>query len=608
MGSTEASRWGAAKILALALFSACFQTLALPQALNSSPESPRTCVASLRMAAAVKLKIKQHIAKTYATSDPEVNECVHAVDTLNKPGLADMLRDEVQRLQRLDPGNATLHRIPVANVPDLPSAQEPWTGFLAVWQLGLEAIKGRSKMIAVLEICFSILDTFYSDQRSPLNIHFEHPGTPVSDLSVVHVVGLARSLAMKIIWQAVVELKLDDGEMIAISDVLSSISIVSCVWEAARTDVEMRFLALRAKFQVSESMRPDVCQLYRTFMDALAKQGITEIGAGLKRLIEEFNSTASVAGHKISDLEKQVLLSLPAQSPGFLTALETHWNNFRTAESGVTMKFFGMDTFSQNVPPDARGIWSKILEPSPVKSFTTLRYLIGVFLRNNKVQRQAAKRTTKIQANKLRVQDPILAWQTSCLWIHFSDDVKKRVTDKDFINLERLFLTGCLDRELQEKCRLMDGDLCLDNFRFLQVYTGVAVAPEQLQDKEALAEEQQETAALNLFSVKLEREVKLWERYQQSFQEFNAGQKDAKSSFRREQDAKLKDWAKGYNQEVVEVDDVQLEYFRPVLSGGCRELHPEEVPLQGPARGGCCHAIHPKLQHRVGGCREQVAR
>ncbi|CAE7673217.1 unnamed protein product, partial [Symbiodinium sp. CCMP2592] len=175
-------------------------------------------------------------------------------------------------------------------------------------------------------------------------------------------------------------------------------------------------------------------------------------------------------------------------------------------------------------------------------SFTTLRYLIGVFLRNNKVQRQAAKKTTKIQANKLRVQDPILAWQTSCLWVHFSDDVKKRVTDKDFINLERLFLTGCLDRELQEKCRLMDGDLCLDNFRFLQVYTGVAVAPEQLQDKEALAEEQQETAALNLFSVKLEREVKLWERYQQSLQEFNAGQKDAKSSFRREQDAKLKDW------------------------------------------------------------------
>eukprot|EP00439_Symbiodinium_sp_Y106_P008804 s12812_g1.t1 len=229
------------------------------------------------MAAAVKQKIKQHIAKTYAASDPEVNECVHAVDTLNKPGLADMLRDGVQRLRRLDPGNATLHRIPVANVPDLPSAQEPWTGFLAVWQLGLEAIKGRSKMIAVLEICFSILDTFYSDQRSPLNIHFEHP--------------------------------------------------------------------------------------------------------------------------------------------------------------------------------------------------------------------------------------------------------------------------GCLDRELQEKCRLMDGDLCLDNFRFLQVYTGVAVAPEQLEDKEALAEEQQETAALNLFSVKLEREVKLWERYQQSFKEFNAGQKDAKSSFRREQDAKLKDWA-----------------------------------------------------------------
>ena len=493
-------------------------------------------------AAAVKQKIKQHIAKTYA-SDPEKNECCHCLDVFaGIPSLAILLRTEVGRLCQLQPSNPVLQRLPVTNVPALPTQQSLWTGTLAIWQLGLEAVKGRSKMVAILETSFSILDTFYADQRSPLNVHLESPGTPVSDFSVMHVVGFGRSLAMKVIWHAVVELKLSDTEMIAIADVLSSISFVTCVWEAAATDTDVRFLALRAKFQVSESMRPDVCQLYRTFMDALTKQGVSEISAGLKRLIEDFNSQASVAGHRISDLEKQVLLSLPRQSAGFVTALETHWNNFRTADSGVTMKFFGMETFSQSAPADAPGVWLKILDPTPAKSFMCLRYLICVFLRNNKLQRQTAKKTSKIQASKLRVQDPILAWRTSCLWVHFADDVKKRVTDADYKNLERLYLTGCLDKELQDKCKLMDEGICLNSFRFLQVYTGAEVAPEQLQDKETLAEEQQEKAALNLFTVKLDREVKQWERYQAATQEFNAVQKTAKGEHLRDQETRLKDW------------------------------------------------------------------
>ena len=494
------------------------------------------------MAAAVKLKIKQQIAKTYA-SDPEKNECKHCVDFFAaQPAFADALKNEVQRLRQLQPMHPTLQRVPEANAPAFPTPESPWTGFLAVWQLGLEAIKGRSKMVAILEIAFSILDSFYVDQRSPLNIQFGLPGSAVADLSVMHIVGLGRSLAMKVIWQAVLDLKLTDAEMIAIAHVLASISVVTCVWEAAQTDTDVRFLALRAKFQVSESMRPDVCQLYRTFMDALTKQNVSDISAGLKRLIDTFNSQASVAGHRVSELEKQVLLSLPRQSPGFVTDLETHWNNFRTAESGVTMKFFSMEVFSLNVPADVSGIWAKILEPSPEKAYVCLRYLISVFLRNNKQQRQTAKKSSKIQASKLRVQDPILAWKTCCLWTHFADSVKKRVADNDFVNLERLFLTGCLDKEMQEKCKLLDEGICLDNFRFLQVYTGVEVAPEQLQDKEMVAEEQQEKASLNLFSVKLEREVKQWERYQTSLQEFHAVQKAAKVEFLRTQETKLKDW------------------------------------------------------------------
>ena len=80
----------------------------------------------------------------------------------------------------------------------------------------------------------------------------------------------------------------------------------------------------------------------------------------LKVLMTEYNSKRSVASRKISDWEGMLMLPSPASK--FIDALEVHWNNYKTADSAIPMKVFGMNTFSADISEE-QNVWRKIFEP-----------------------------------------------------------------------------------------------------------------------------------------------------------------------------------------------------------------------------------------------------
>ena len=243
------------------------------------------------------------------------------------------------RLRRLDPGCGL-------EQTDVLVPMESYAGLVVTpWTLSFTSLRGKSKMVNVLELVYSFLDANgFQSQRSPLCVAFKAgcaPGNPAPEFSVVHLVGFGRSLAARVLLMeiSVLEPNLTDEQFLELGKLLQSLLRIHTVVEASHDDKHLRFSSLRSKLQVSESVRPDVLQLYHTFGEIVAKSG-QPLTQGLKALVQEFNKGSTVQGHRVSELETKVLLQLPLQTPGFHSKLQEHWQNFRLAESAVPMKFF----------------------------------------------------------------------------------------------------------------------------------------------------------------------------------------------------------------------------------------------------------------------------
>ena len=145
-----------------------------------------------------------------------------------------------------------------------------------------------------------------------------------------------------------------------------------------------RHRSLAAKFQISESARPDPIQIYRVLAESLAKAG-QDVCAGLPAKIKQYNSLTTVQSQNISDLGSRVICLRPLQTKKFVEILKYHWQNYKNAESAVPMKLFGRaGIFSADVPPEATGVWKNILKPSPEKNECFLMLLIGLFAKKLK--------------------------------------------------------------------------------------------------------------------------------------------------------------------------------------------------------------------------------
>ena len=265
------------------------------------------------------------------------------------------------------------------------------------WQLGFSdsaGFRGKPKQVSIVELAINFVEKSFQSVRQPLNVTFTSPNGPVGMFSMKHTVGFTRSLASKMVLEFWPEL--DQSQQRDLLDVFKSCVAIKVTWESA-TNAESEFFAsVRGKFQLSESTRPDVIQLYHGWQALFAKMGV-DFSAAISDQIKKFNQSSSVAGSRVSEQEAQILKILPFQLKSFVDLLEAHWDRHKSPESAVTLK-----SLCEKLGPDRKSlptdnaVWGSIFKPSPEKNFIWLQRQLEMFAQN---QRQMIGNTKKKQGS-----------------------------------------------------------------------------------------------------------------------------------------------------------------------------------------------------------------
>ena len=316
---------------------------------------------------------EEHLSSCWGVLRPKTFDCLHVVDLMKQKypeprQLKSCMEGLYQRAKQIhctwvDPA-------PLNTVPAVPGPQRGATeGWLFIWQLAHEdgsSMKGRSNMVHILEIEFSILENTFNSVQNPLDLLFHAPaGSNIEDFSVKFSVGFGRSLALKLVLLAMLDF--NNEELKAVFPVRCSLFSEIHLQPSPNEDMQ-RHRSLAAKFQISESARPDPIQIYHVLAESLAKAG-QGVCAGLPAKIKQYNSLTSVQSQNISDLESRVICLLRLQTKKFVEILKYHWQSYKNAESALPMKLFGrVGIFSADVPPEATWVWKDILKPSPERN------------------------------------------------------------------------------------------------------------------------------------------------------------------------------------------------------------------------------------------------
>ena len=233
--------------------------------------------------------------------------------------------------------------------------------------------------------------------------------------------------------------------------------------------------------------------------------------------------------------ERAFIKLYPHQADEFLKLLNYHWQNFKVAESAVPLKvWLNPDLSPETKVSRANGLalWVSILQWSPAKNYYWPQRCIGTFVKNIKEAQLAGKKVSlKSMANKFPVQfqGPLDAWFSVCLWLLYAWMAKPSHSTAAVQELLARYSKGYLNKELDEKVKVMDPNLKTLDFRFMQQLTGqwsLVSGPSCQNTSEA--EKAKEQAEFNLFSAKLAREVSLFEEHARKLKAFHAREHEDK--------------------------------------------------------------------------------
>ena len=138
----------------------------------------------------------------------------------------------------------------------------------------------------------------------------------------------------------------------------------------------------------------------------------------------------------------------------------------------------------------------------------------------------------KSMANRFRsnFKDP-LAHDQASLFGHFLPEWKSHVTNTQLDDLIARFSKGYLNKELEEKLKLMEPELKATDFRFIQQVSGQwssVLGSSVLGDGTQEAERAKEQAEFNLFQSRLAKEAAMFSDYTRQLQLFHARQHEEK--------------------------------------------------------------------------------
>ena len=217
---------------------------------------------------------------------------------------------------------------------------EGWLPQKKIGYMTGHAVRGRPDMVQVLEACVSFINsTKYNSQEHPIFALFPDmtAGEFIENFSVHHNQGMTRTLACKIIVETVFDMGLNDQDFKVVLPLVVSCLWVKYVYDPAPTYEEEVNRSIIKKFQVSEAARPTVLQLLDTFLTEFRMSGKEQSNDSIMNRIKEFNNKSGVEGQNISYLEGKAIILLAGMRSSFIDVLKHHWQNFKSAESAITL-------------------------------------------------------------------------------------------------------------------------------------------------------------------------------------------------------------------------------------------------------------------------------
>jgi hypothetical protein len=406
----------------------------------------------------------------------------------------------------------------------VPASQASAIDFwMDITQISSEGLRGRPKLVNVLETFRNFMESGFSSTRSPLVVCAPAsvaPGQPVPDWSFQVSVGMTRNLSAKL----VVELakNLADADLQVVLKEVTSCLQVKATLEPNQADVFAS--SMRSKFIISESTRPDVIQLYSGLCQMFSLRG-QKYSEQISSYIMAFNKGSNVDAARLSEAEVKMLLLLPGQQSEFLAVLERHWDNFKIQDSALPLKSL-INTVDRTKRTDTSmpGIWQAIFVPSPDKNTLFVKRAIQIFLRNLAEAQAASKgKAINLRMRASGLRDKIgESYDFCCLWVHFAKEFQQKLGDQTYAKAFAAFQKGSYDREFLEKVRTQDGKLCLDDFRFLSILQGTDTTVKSLQQVQQEASDALEMAQLKAWQSELCKEQKVFEEYKAKVQAFDA--------------------------------------------------------------------------------------
>ena len=444
-------------------------------------------------------KITKHVHGTYLKSlDPEATDVVtfHEYFGHNFPqgGLArDNFKAYMEGLVVFLTDNG--HQLPALDtvVPATPAAHQAHRFIVGPWSLGLgleQTIKGASPMVHILETVHNFLAEPYLSAKEPLDVVFpssQHAGSPILDWSIIHVIGMGKSAAARIILEAAMQLraagKFPDNEVLLIGPQLAALLRMHAVYDPAGSPEELLLKALGTKSRQADRPRPNPLMIAGSWSKIIDAQGLVFATVIDSRITDYNRNKGSTVG--ISSEERSFIKLFRHQNAAFIKLLEYHWTNFRVGESAVPLKVWGNPDLSPETKPSrappGNEHWKNILKWTPEANYYWLMRCVNTFTSELKKWSLSGKPVNLSRmANKLRCnfKDPNLHDQ-ACTFSFFLGSWSSVLTQPQVEALVARYSKGYLNKDLDAAVKVKDAKLDAASFPFIATMTGTVTTNRQ---------------------------------------------------------------------------------------------------------------------------------
>ena len=443
----------------------------------------------------------------------------------------------------------------------------------APWQLGFteaHSVKGKSKLVNILDVVSEFLKKAYNSKNEPLQTLFgprSQVGGTVEDWSMVLSIGMGKASACRMILEAVSAMNLNPEDLRSIAPKLKALLRMRCTYDPAPTEEEQLEKAIADKNKATE--RPRTCPLTMAMKweSVIQRQGL-HFASVIDAKLKKFNSNKE-GGFGVLDHEINFIKAYPHQAKEYKDMLSEHWQNFKLNESAVPPKRFAF----QDLSPDTKvkrcektnALFMKIFAWTPLSNVFWLMREIGVFQRAIKdAQRANKKINLRTNAKAFRSRSHELSHDEICVFVWFMPEFKQHTTAPQMGDLINRLCKGYLDKELNEKAKMQDPKLTVHDFRFLSMITGTQVKSVQGPGSVTL-ELRAESIEVEQFKEKLKGDTDKWVMYRRALQVWQAETRKQKREDNETQETRIAEFAHNFCTQFTPVSKLSEEGVIPYL-------------------------------------------